>query len=130
MSVPSDARVAIVSALETLGWVVYAYPPAVPIPPCLVLASGSPWQEPVVVGGRYRVTLNYRVMCVVPDGGEYLPMLEDMTQAVVEALPSYVQFDVVTTPAQLDTGAQGSVLAADVLISATYTDTPEEGPIP
>lgn len=121
MSIITDARGDIVEALGDVGVKVYDVAPKTPIPPCLAVSSGSPWMVPERLGGAMSLRAYWRVMCVVRDGADYLPALEALVEDVLEALPDGVTCDSVGPPSVLDIGAQGSVLACDVNISAHLT---------
>jgi len=53
-----------------------------------------------------------------------MPALEDLVDAVLDAVPDGYMVDSVGPPSSLDIGAQGSVLACDITISARLTATP------
>ena len=125
MAVATEARADLVAALEAVsGVTVHAVAIPVPLPPCLVVTAGSPWQEPATVGGRLHTTLRMRVMCAVRDDLLHVDQLEQITEDVVRVLPAGWAVDAVSAPASLDTGAQGAVLVSEVQITGSFTEDP------
>lgn len=118
MTAITDAREELEDALAGLSCKVYPTPPPVPTTPSVSIACGSPWMTPARLGGGVNVKVTWKVMIVVRDDANHVPALEALVEAVLNALPDGFTLDSVGPPSSLDIGAQGSVMAADVLVSA------------
>jgi hypothetical protein len=127
-ALPTEVREDLVTHLETV-FTGYVFPvnvitpaPDIPTPPSIVVTPGGPWISPDTTAGW---TLNLRLMVVTRYSAAHLPDHEQLVQDVLLAIPDGWTVGDVTAPAQLDTGAQGVVLATDIPITATYaTPTP------
>lgn len=125
MSLAEDVRTELADALRlNLTVPVQTPAPDVPIPPMVAVTAGTPWQVPQVVGGLLRSEYRLRAICAVRDDGAHLPDLEQIVEDVARALPAGWSVDTVTAPASLDTGAQGSVLVAEVLLVGSFQEDP------
>ena len=125
MSLATDVRDDLVTALEAALTVPVQSPaPPVPLPPMVAVTAGTPWQSPQVVGGVLRCEYRMRLMCAVRDDASALPQLEQLVEDACRALPEGWSVDTVTAPASLDTGAQGSVLVAEVLLTGSFQEDP------
>ena len=119
MSIVTDARTDLVTALDTaLSVKVYPTPPQVPTTPCVVVACGSPWITPERLGGPLQARVSWKVLVVVRDDAGHVPALEALVETVLGALPDGYVCDFVGPPSSLDIGAQGSVMAAEINITA------------
>jgi hypothetical protein len=117
--ISTAARGTLATALANVGGTVYAVAPAVPSPPCLVIAADNPWMTPGTMGGALRNQLHFKILVVVMDRDNTaaLAEIEEHTEGVLTALKGLATFRDVTPPASTDIGAQGSVLVAEVHIT-------------
>ena len=119
MTLVTDARDDLVVALESdLSVKVYPTPPPVPIAPCVVVGCGSPWMTPERLGGHLQMKVAWKVLVVVRDDASHVPALEALVETVLGALPDGYVCDSVGPPSSLDTGSQGTVQVAEILLSA------------
>lgn len=106
------------TALASVTSNVYDAAPAAPVAPALVIVADNPWMDPATVGGRLRLEVRYRVMACVQDRGDNLAQLETLVENALLAIPAGVTVTEVTAPAALDAGPQGSLLVAEIRLSA------------
>jgi hypothetical protein len=118
MTVPlTDAREELVDALEAdLSVKIYPTAPPVPITPSVSVTCGSPWLTPSRLGRGVQVT--WKVLVTVRDDAGHVPSLEALVWAVLGALPDGFTLDNGGPISSLDIGAQGSVMAVEILVSA------------
>lgn len=114
----TDAREELLDALDGLSVKVYSTPPPVPQTPSVTVACGSPWMTPARLGGGVNVKVTWKVIIVVRDDANHVPALEALVETVLVALPDGFTLDSVGSPSSLDIGAQGSVMAVEILVSA------------
>ena len=101
-----DTREQIMIALDNpIEWMVFAYPPATPLPHSLILTPDSPYVTPNTLGNS-SVTLNFTLrLCVnTADNQADILELENMIAGVITRLPSYVVWTDVSSPQQLQVG--------------------------
>jgi hypothetical protein len=114
-------RAALVTVLDAaLSVKVYPTPPPTPVPPCVVIASGSPWMVPDRLGG-FQPRVSWKVMVVVRDDANHVAGLESLVESVIGALPTGVRWESVGPPSSLDVGAQGSVMVSEIDITAALS---------
>jgi len=118
-AIATAARGTLATALANTGGTVHAVAPAIPTPPCVVIAADNPWMTPGTVGGALRNKLHFKILVVVMDRDNTtaLAEIEEHTEAVLTALKGVSTFREVTPPAATDIGAQGSVLVSEVHIT-------------
>lgn len=113
----TDARAELTTALDTaLSVKVYDTPPQVPTTPSVSVSCGSPWMTPSRLAHGVQVT--WKILIAVRDDKDHVPALEALVETVLGALPNGYTLESVGPPSSLDIGAQGSVMAADVLVTA------------
>jgi hypothetical protein len=118
MTQVTDAREDLVNALDTaLSVKVHGTPPPAPVPPCAVVSCGDPWMAPTRLGAL-QVKVTWRILAVVRDDAAHVPALESLIEAIIGALPAGYTVETVGPPSSLDTGAQGTVMAAGVTVTA------------
>ena len=95
-------------------------PPATVRPPLVYLTADSPWVTVDRIGPQLRYTAALRIAMVVPmlDNAAALTQLEDLVDQVLAALPDGVLPGYVQPPTTNVLGAQGSVLGAELSITA------------
>lgn len=111
-------RGTLATALASVTSNVYTTPPPAPQAPAIVITADNPWQTPAVIGGRLRTETRYRLLVCVQDRNDNLPQLETLVENALVALPSGVTVAEVTAPQSLDVGPQGSLLVAEIRITA------------
>ncbi len=113
---PTEAREALVTALDTTSWTVFGTVPPVPTPGTLVVAPDAPWIVPSRLPA-VAAEVNLKVLCVARDNAEGVEQLELMVFDVLDAITGLYTAGSVTAPQTLDLGAQGTVLVAEVPVS-------------
>lgn len=100
---------------------VYDHVPEAIVPPAVMLAGGSPWLEPVVIGNNKAFYVRYIIECVsqpISNPGS-LATLEDLVETVLGLIPtSWVILDV-SAPRIRPVGST-DLLASEILIQTTY----------
>jgi hypothetical protein len=100
---------------------VYSHVPETVIPPAVMLVTGSPWLEPVVIGNNRAFTVRYIIECVASPmtNPSSLEKLEDMIETVLALIPTnWIILDV-TSPRTRAVNST-DLLAAEILIQTTY----------
>lgn len=120
MSLITDSRTEITAAITGLGAKVYDYVPAVPMPPALVCIPAETWITPGRIGSRTNIEVAWKITAVVaPRKNDAATRdLEDLTAAVLAALPTGYQLVRVGAPQLTDLGGQGTAYTVDITISA------------
>lgn len=112
---------------------VMAAPPATVRPPLVYLTADTPWITVDRIGPQLRYTAGLKIGLVVPmlDNDAALTQLEDLVDQVLGALPAGVLPGYCAPPTTNVLGAQGSVLGAELSITAhlaaEVTPHPTEG---
>ena len=117
----STQRNALATALRAAGRVVYAFPPAAPTGPALILVPGSPYITPLTIGGlnhRLQVRFDLTAMVNASDNQAALVNLETLMLAVFQSLPVDVAVGAWTTPTMV-TVANSEMLTASLSIDLT-----------
>lgn len=116
----TEARVALASAFGSSSLRVYETVPAVPMPPCLVIAPDSPWVVPERIGSTLNYRARWRVLIVISARNNEAATLdiEDAVDEILGLIPTGYNADLVNPPQLSDTGAQGTVYTTEIAISA------------
>lgn len=124
MALSTEAREALITALEGNGIRVYDTMPAVPKPPAIVIIPDSPWIIPERIGSSLNYRVRWRVLVVIsPRNNEAATTdIEDAIDVVLANIPSTMNVEQVNTPQLQDTGAQGSVLTTEINVSAHWKE--------
>jgi hypothetical protein len=124
MALSTEARSALISALEGNGIRVYDTMPAVPKPPAIVIIPDSPWIIPERVGSSLNYRVRWRVLVVIsPRNNEAATTdIEDAIDTVLANIPATMNVEQVNAPQLQDTGAQGSVLTTEINVSAHWKE--------
>lgn len=124
MALSTEAREALITALEGNGIRVYDTMPAVPKPPAIVIIPDSPWIIPERIGSSLNYRVRWRVLVVIsPRNNEAATSdIEDAIDVVLANIPSTMNVEQVNTPQLQDTGAQGSVLTTEINVSAHWKE--------
>jgi hypothetical protein len=121
----TQARLEVATALHEAGLIAFAHAPATILPPCVVVEPEAPWLIPGI-GERFagRMRLKVTAYAVAIDNAAALSSLENLVERTVKAIPRGVAIESVGVPSEADTGAQGSSLAASILITAAIKENP------
>jgi hypothetical protein len=86
-------------------WQTFAYPPPTPLPNSVIIMPGSSWVNSYTID-RTSVELSFVLkVCVnTADNQADLINLEDIIEAIIPLLPSWAQFDGVSSPQELQVG--------------------------
>jgi hypothetical protein len=118
----STLRTALKNAIASNNkYSVYSHVPEAVIPPAVMLVTGSPWLEPIVIGNNRAFTVRYIIECVAAPmtNPSSLEKLEDMIETVLALIPTnWIILDV-TSP-RLRAVNSTDLLAAEILIQTTY----------
>jgi hypothetical protein len=118
----STIRTALKDAIASNNkYSVYSHVPEAVIPPAVMLVTGSPWLEPIVIGNNRAFTVRYIIECVAAPmtNPSSLEKLEDMIETVLALIPTnWIILDV-TSPRLRAVNAT-DLLAAEILIQTTY----------
>ena len=120
----TEARQALITALEGHGIRVYDTVPAVPKPPCIVITPDGPWIIPERVGSNLNYRVRWRILVVIsPRNNEAATIdVEDAVDTVLSLIPATMNVEQVNTPQLQDTGAQGTVLTTEINVSAHWKE--------
>ena len=119
MNIYTDAREAIVTALQAAGLTAYGYGPPTLVPPCVIVEPTEPWITPDRVGGKaYAVEFTATAHVNLIDAATSIAALEELTAATLAAIPAGVLLTSVSSPEVDGTGSQGDTLAAAINLSA------------
>lgn len=119
MNIYTDARSAIVTALQGAGLTAYGYTPPTLVPPCIIVEPGDGWIEPDRIGGRsYAVTFTATAHVNLIDSATAIDSLEDLVATALPVIPAGVYVTSVEAPAVDGTGSQGETLAAAINLTA------------
>ena len=116
----SDARAALKTTLEALGYIVYSAPLENMTPPCLILVPASPYASIVTVGSTPRMILSFQVtLCVAAnDNQAALTNLYAMIANVSENLPTGIRVGDFTQPKIVQVGPN-DLLSTDIQFDVT-----------
>jgi hypothetical protein len=124
MALSTEARSALIAALEGNGYRVYDTMPAVPKPPAIVIIPDSPWIVPERIGSNLNYRVRWRVTVVIsPRSNEAATTdIEDAVDVVLANIPASMNVEQVNAPQLQDTGAQGTVLTTEINVSAHWKE--------
>lgn len=124
MALSTEAREALITALEGHGIRVYDTVPAVPKPPAIVVVPDSPWIIPERIGSPLNYRVRWRVLVVISprQNAAATKDIEDAIDTVLGLIPSTMQVEQVNPPQLQDTGAQGTVLTTEINVSAHWKE--------
>lgn len=120
----TDARLALVTAIEGHGIRVYDTVPAVPKPPAVVIVPASPWIQPDRIGSTLNYQISFRILIIIsPRNNEAATIdVEDAVDTVLRLIPSSFTVEQVNAPALQDVGAQGTILTTEINVSARWKE--------
>jgi len=124
MALSTEARTALIVALDGNGYRVYDTMPAVPKPPAIVIIPDSPWIVPERLGSALNYRVRWRVTVVIsPRSNEAATTdIEDAVDVVLANIPASMNIEQVNAPQLQDTGAQGTVLTTEINVSAHWKE--------
>jgi len=120
----TEARQALIAALEGNGIKVYDTVPAVPKPPCIVVTPDGPWIQPERIGSNLNYQVRWRVLVVIsPRNNEAATIdVENAVDTVLSLIPATMTVEQVNAPQLQDTGAQGTVITTEINVSAHWKE--------
>mgnify|MGYP006921417691 FL=1 len=101
-----DVRDSIAAALANPGiWEVHTYPVPTPMPKSIIITPAADWVSPLTTG-RKSVELRFslKLTANTADNQADLITLEDMIEDVIGLLPSWLLFEGVSAPTELQVG--------------------------
>jgi hypothetical protein len=130
----AEVRDALAQALEGTGYTVYAYPPPTVIPPAVVIVPAQPYLDFETIGSagtRMAVRFELIVAVAAIDNQAQLDNLEQITIAVVQALPNGTALEAIDRPTVEQVGPSSLLtVRVPVTVRATLTPTPPPPPPP
>jgi len=124
MTIETDIRTPLQTALSTIAANVYNGIPEVMTSPSICLVPGSPYLESLLINGATtKVKINFNVTGVVgySSNAAALDNLEQLMISIIGTMPAGYAVGDVSTPTPLEVGA-GKFLTADLQVSTYYTD--------
>ncbi len=100
---------------------IYDHVPEAIIPPCVLIAGGSPWLDPIVIGNNKAYYVRYVIECVSLSNSNpgSLEMLEDIVVTVLGKIPTnWIILDVATP--RLRSANSTELLTTEITIQTTY----------
>ena len=123
MTIQSEVRAPLATALEGVTASVYQSPPETIIAPACVIIADSPYLESTLVNGAVtKVKINFIISAVVAynNNAGALDGLEQLCIQILGAMPAGYVVGNVERPAIMNVGT-GSFLMADISVSTYYT---------
>ena len=123
MTIQSDVRAPLATALEGVTASVYQSPPETIIAPACVIIADSPYLESTLVNSAVtKVKINFIISAVVAynNNAGALDGLEQLCIQILGAMPAGYVVGTVERPAIMNVGT-GSFLMADISVSTYYT---------
>ena len=119
MSLATESREAIITALSGNGYKVYDTVPATPITPSVVCVPDSPWIRPNRLGSNLNYEIRWRILVNINArvNESATKATEDAIDTLLVALPNTVLVDVINAPQLLSLGAQGTVMSTEINVS-------------
>jgi hypothetical protein len=116
----SDARAALKTTLEALGYIVYSAPLENMTPPCLILVPANPYATIATVGATPKMILSFDVtLCVaLNDNQAGLTNLDAMIANVSENLPTGIRVGNFSKPGPVTVGPN-ELLSTDIQFDVT-----------
>ena len=123
MTIQSEVRAPLATALAGVTASVYEAPPEALIAPACVIVADSPYMESTLINGAVtKVKINFIISAVVAynNNAGALDGLEQLVIQILGAMPAGYVVDIVERPAIINVGT-GSFLTADITVSTYYT---------
>ena len=123
MTIQSEVRAPLATALAGVTASVYQSPPEAIIAPACVIVSDSPYLESTLINGSVtKVKINFIISAVVAynNNAGALDGLEQLCIQILGAMPAGYVVGNVERPAIINVGT-GSFLTADISVSTYYT---------
>jgi hypothetical protein len=123
MTIQSEVRAPLATALAGVTASVYEAPPETLIAPACVIVADSPYMESTLVNGAVtKVKINFVISAVVAynNNAGALDGLEQLVIQILGAMPAGYVVGNVERPAIMNVGT-GSFLMADLSVSTYYT---------
>ena len=124
MPLITEARTDLADALASVGPTVHAVPPAVPTPPCLVIAPDTPFADVRRLGSKLNMLVRFRVLIVVSPRTVDAAMTETETliDDVLAAIPNTYSVQEIGPPVITDTGPQGAVVTTEISVAVNMKE--------
>ena len=123
MTIQSEVRAPLATALQGVTASVYQSPPETLIAPACVILADSPYLESTLINGAVtKVKINFVISAVVAynNNAGALDGLEQLVIQILGAMPAGYVVGVVERPAIINVGT-GSFLTSDIQVSTYYT---------
>jgi hypothetical protein len=123
MTIQSEVRAPLATALAGVTASVYEAPPETLIAPACVIVADSPYMESTLINGAVtKVKLNFVISAVVAynNNAGALDGLEQLVIQILGAMPAGYSVGIVERPAIINVGT-GSFLTSDIAVSTYYT---------
>ncbi|NBU85635.1 MAG: hypothetical protein EBS15_01255 [Actinobacteria bacterium] len=123
MTIQSEVRAPLATALAGVTASVYQSPPETIIAPACVIVSDSPYMESTLINGAVtKVKINFIISAVVAynNNAGALDGLEQLCIQILGAMPAGYVVGVVERPTIMNVGT-GSFLMSDISVSTYYT---------
>lgn len=119
MSLATESRETIITALSGNGYKVYDTVPATPITPSVVCVPDSPWIRPSRLGSNLNYEIRWRILININARVNESATIatEDAIDALLVAFPNTVSVEVINAPQLLSLGAQGTVMSTEINVS-------------
>lgn len=125
----ADTRQQLAATLANAGANVYSFPPAVVIPPAIIVLPSDDYVEVATIGSNgARVRQNFRItLAVAPiDNESALDGIEQLMTDVLFALPSSVGYQGGFSRPQMLTVGSSELLASDLTVQVMTGLAPEQ----
>jgi hypothetical protein len=123
MTIQSEVRAPLATALAGVTASVYEAPPEALIAPACVIVADSPYMESTLINGAVtKVKINFVISAVVAynNNAGALDGLERLVIQILGAMPAGYVVGIVERPAIINVGT-GSFLTSDISVSTYYT---------
>jgi hypothetical protein len=123
MTIQSEVRAPLATALAGVTASVYEAPPEALIAPACVIVADSPYMENTLINGAVtKVKINFVISAVVAynNNAGALDGLEQLVIQILGAMPAGYVVGIVERPAIINVGT-GSFLTSDISVSTYYT---------
>lgn len=123
MTIQSEVRAPLATALAGVTASVYEAPPETLIAPACVIVADSPYMESTLLNGAVtKVKINFVISAVVAynNNAGALDGLEQLVIQILGAMPAGYSVGIVERPAIINVGT-GSFLTSDIAVSTYYT---------
>ena len=123
MTIQSEVRAPLATALAGVTASVYEAPPEALIAPACVIVADSPYMESTLINSAVtKVKINFVISAVVAynNNAGALDGLEQLVIQILGAMPAGYVVGIVERPAIINVGT-GSFLTSDISVSTYYT---------